>query len=142
MQETWVLSLGWEDLEEEMATNSSILARRIPMDRGDWWATVHGATKSQIGLSDTAEHRTFICSTPLGPPSHPISPLQVVVVINLSFGNFEFASFSLFILVNKTMSCKYAIECVLLRICKNKSLAYQNYPCNICKLFLKQKLSI
>ena len=22
------------------------------MDRGSWWATVHGVTKSQIGLSD------------------------------------------------------------------------------------------
>ena len=31
MQETWVLSLAWEDpLEKEMATTSSILARRIP----------------------------------------------------------------------------------------------------------------
>ena len=31
MQETWVLSLGWEDpLEKEMATHSSILAWRIP----------------------------------------------------------------------------------------------------------------
>ena len=31
MQETWVLSLGWEDLlEEGMATYSSILAWRIP----------------------------------------------------------------------------------------------------------------
>ena len=31
MQETWVLSLGWEDpLEEEMATHSSILAWKIP----------------------------------------------------------------------------------------------------------------
>ena len=31
MQETWVLSLGWEDLlEEEMATHSSILAGIIP----------------------------------------------------------------------------------------------------------------
>ena len=31
MQETWVLSLGWEDsLEEGMATCSSILAWRIP----------------------------------------------------------------------------------------------------------------
>ena len=30
-QETWVLSLGWEDpLEKEMATHSSILSRRIP----------------------------------------------------------------------------------------------------------------
>ena len=31
MRETWVQSLGWEDLlEKEMATHSSILARRIP----------------------------------------------------------------------------------------------------------------
>ena len=31
MQETWVQSLGWEDaLEEEMATQSSILAWKIP----------------------------------------------------------------------------------------------------------------
>ena len=31
MQETWVLSLDGEDaLEKEMATHSSILARRIP----------------------------------------------------------------------------------------------------------------
>ena len=31
MQETWVLSLGWEDsLEKEMATNFSILAWKIP----------------------------------------------------------------------------------------------------------------
>ena len=31
MQETWVLSLNWEDfLEEGMATHSSILAWRIP----------------------------------------------------------------------------------------------------------------
>ena len=35
MQETPVLSLGQEDLlEEGMATHSSILAWRIPMDRG------------------------------------------------------------------------------------------------------------
>ena len=31
LQETWVLSLIWEDaLEKEMATHSNILARRIP----------------------------------------------------------------------------------------------------------------
>ena len=31
MRETWVGSLGWEELlEKEMATNSSILAWRIP----------------------------------------------------------------------------------------------------------------
>ena len=38
---------GWEDpLEEGMATYSSILAWRIPMDRGAWRATVHSITKS------------------------------------------------------------------------------------------------
>ena len=37
MQETQVQSLGWEDpLEEEMVTHCSILAWRIPTDRGDW----------------------------------------------------------------------------------------------------------
>ena len=34
MQETWVQSLGWKDsLEESMATHSSILAWRIPLQR-------------------------------------------------------------------------------------------------------------
>ena len=34
-------------LEEGMAAYSSILAWRIPMDRGAWRAIVHGVTKSQ-----------------------------------------------------------------------------------------------
>ena len=34
------------------ATHSRILAWRIPMDRGAWWAIVHGVTKSQTRLSD------------------------------------------------------------------------------------------
>ena len=46
MWETWVGSLGWEDsVEECMATHSSILAWRIPMDRGAWRAIVHGVTE-------------------------------------------------------------------------------------------------
>ena len=53
MWETWVRSLGWEDpLEESMATHSNILAWRIPMDRGAWWATVQGVSKNQTVLSD------------------------------------------------------------------------------------------
>ena len=52
MREPWVQPLGWEDpLEEGRATHSSILAWRIPMDRGAWWATVHGGRKE----SDTTE---------------------------------------------------------------------------------------
>ena len=45
-QETQVQSLGQEDpLEDGMATHSSILAWRIPTDRGTWRATVHGVTE-------------------------------------------------------------------------------------------------
>ena len=53
MQETWVQSLGWEDLlEKGMATHSSILAWRLPMDRGAWHTTVYGVVKSWTSLSD------------------------------------------------------------------------------------------
>ena len=53
MQETRAPSLGGEDpLEEGIATHSCILAWRIPMDRGAWWATVHGVAKSRTRLSD------------------------------------------------------------------------------------------
>ena len=38
VQETRVLSLGWEDpLEKEMATHSSVLAWRIPWNRSKQW---------------------------------------------------------------------------------------------------------
>ena len=37
---------GWEDpLEQSMATHSSILAWRIPMNRGAWQATIHRVTE-------------------------------------------------------------------------------------------------
>ena len=46
MQETWVLSLGWEGtLEKEMATYSSILAGRIP------------CTEEPGGLQSMGSHR-------------------------------------------------------------------------------------
>ena len=53
MQEIQVQSLGQDDsLEEGMATHSSILAWRIPVDRGAWQAAVLGVVKSQTRLSD------------------------------------------------------------------------------------------
>jgi len=59
MWETWVQSLGWEDpLEEGMATRSSILAWRIPMDRAAWRATIHGVTRSRTQLS-TAQQQFY-----------------------------------------------------------------------------------
>ena len=50
--ETWVQSLGQEDLlEEEIATHSSILAWKIAWTEPGR-ATVHGVTKSQTRLRD------------------------------------------------------------------------------------------
>ena len=51
MQEMQIQLLGWEDSpEKEMATCSSILTWRIPMDRGAWQATVHGITRVRHNL--------------------------------------------------------------------------------------------
>ena len=56
-----VWSLGREDpLEEGMAALSSILAWRIPMDRGAWRATVHGVATSWARPSG---HSTMILQT-------------------------------------------------------------------------------
>ena len=40
-----------------METHSSILTWRIPIDSRDWQATEKGVTKSQVRLSDSAQHR-------------------------------------------------------------------------------------
>ena len=48
MRETWVQSLGWEDLlEKEMATHSSILAWKIP------WVEELGRLQSMGSQSQT-----------------------------------------------------------------------------------------
>ena len=53
MWDTWVWSVDWEDaLEEGMAIHSSILAWRIAMDRGAWWAAERGVSKSRTRLSN------------------------------------------------------------------------------------------
>ena len=60
MWETWVRSLGWEDsLEKRTASHSSILAWRIPMDRGAWQAPYSPWGHKE---SDTAERRSLSLS--------------------------------------------------------------------------------
>ena len=47
-------------MEEGMATHSSILAWRTPMDRGAWRVTAHGITESDttegLNYSQSSEH--------------------------------------------------------------------------------------
>ena len=53
MQETQVQSLGREELlKKEMATHSSILALKNPMDRGPWQATIKRFTKNRAQLTN------------------------------------------------------------------------------------------
>ena len=47
-QMIWVRSLNLEDLKEDMATHSSILAWRIPLGGGAWWATVRSVSESDM----------------------------------------------------------------------------------------------
>ena len=54
-----------------MATHSSILAWRIPMDRRGWWATVHGVTRVGHDQGDLA----CTHSIPL-PESRKYAPLE------------------------------------------------------------------
>ena len=61
MWETWVRSLGMEDpLEEGMATHSSILTWRTPMDRGTWWATVRAGCKESDTTERLSTHKHII----------------------------------------------------------------------------------
>ena len=72
MWETWVRFLGWGDpLEEGMATRSSILAWRIPMDRGAWRTTVHAAAAAKLLQSCPTLSYPMDCSPP-GSSDHGI----------------------------------------------------------------------
>ena len=84
VQETWVQFLGWEDpLEKGKATRSSILAWRIPMDRGAWvggyspWA---GKPNLPLGLRGKAGGCARVTAGPkrphLGVCPVPNIPLQ------------------------------------------------------------------
>ena len=60
-QETWVQSLGQEDpLEKEMATHSSILARKIPRTEEPGRLQSIGVTQSQTLLKRLSTHALII----------------------------------------------------------------------------------
>ena len=59
-QEIWVKSLDWEELERSLGEGNGYPLQysglENPMDRGAWWATVHGVAKSQARLSNFTSH--------------------------------------------------------------------------------------
>ena len=67
MQETGVQSLGWEDpLEKGMATHSSILAWKNPMDREAWRATIWN--NFRLNKKVAKQCKEVLC------PLHPACP--------------------------------------------------------------------
>ena len=87
MKKAWVPSLGWEDLlEEKMATH----CMENPMDRGAWWATVHGVTKSQTWLSTVCQVLTLLYeineNKMIGKTKH-IHLKMISVKLNVIYGN-------------------------------------------------------
>ena len=46
----------WKGTGEGNGTPLQCSCLENPMDRGAWWATVHGVTKSQTRLSDICKH--------------------------------------------------------------------------------------
>ena len=54
MWETWVQSLGQEDPSPGEGNGNPLQYSCLenPMDRGAWWATVHGVAKNRTQLSD------------------------------------------------------------------------------------------
>ena len=54
------------------------------MDRGAWWAIVHGIKKSRTGLKRLSTHAVLIvytCQSPSPNPSHPLSPLGIRLLL-------------------------------------------------------------
>ena len=94
MWETWVWSLGWEaPLEEGMATHSTILSWRIPVDRGAWQAIVHVVAKSQQLSAQHSTSIVYICQSQCPSSSHSSFPLLVSIWCSLFCSKFISTTF-------------------------------------------------
>ena len=61
MQETLVRFQGQEDpLEQSVASYSSIIGWRIPVDREAWRATIRRVAKGRTQLSNSAQHNSWV----------------------------------------------------------------------------------
>ena len=59
MQETWVRSLGWEDLEKEMPAHSSTLAWKIPWTEEPGGLPSMGRTESDM-TEATSQQQQYV----------------------------------------------------------------------------------
>ena len=64
-----------------MATHSSILAWRIPMGRGAWWATVYGVKESDMTKQLTHTHTHTHTQIVSISSTHPQSKVKTQLAI-------------------------------------------------------------
>ena len=91
MRKTWIRSLGWEDpLEDGMAIHSSVLAWRIPMDRGAWRLILGSSTEAAAAAKSLQSCPTLcnpIDGNPLGSPIPGILQARTLEWVAISFSN-------------------------------------------------------
>ena len=63
-QETWVQFLGWEDPLEGNGNPLQYSCLGNPIDRGAWWARVHGVTK-ELDMIEATKHVLIAQSSPV-----------------------------------------------------------------------------
>ena len=79
VEESQLRSLGREDPLRREWRPTPVSLPGSPMDRGAWWAEVHGATKSRARLSDSRFHCLFPEQHAVGLcPPPPLSPETVM----------------------------------------------------------------
>ena len=60
MQETWVQSLGWEDLLEKRPATTPVFLPGEFHGQRSWQVTIHGVSKSWTRLSSCHFHFSFL----------------------------------------------------------------------------------
>ena len=104
-QETRVQSLGGEDpVEKEMATHwLQYSCLENPMDRGAWWATVHGVTRVRHNLV-----------------TKPSPPLALVPAVNFGFTNVWLPPLSAINTVDSWTRCIWTVQVKFFSIMKTR----------------------
>ena len=78
--ETWVWSLGWNDPSRRKWLPTPAFLLENSVDRGLWWATVHGVAKSQTGMNDfhffRSKSRDYTGTLHIAPPRGWADPLR------------------------------------------------------------------
>ena len=111
---------------------------RNPMDRGAWWATVHGAEKNRTWLKWPSTHTHIYIHTHTHTHPHPLLNLKVEKILTLNFELIQPHSLQFF----KLLMTKFSYSINLINFNKNQihmyTYTYQNWYL-LPKLLLKYR---